>query len=461
MTPLPTLPLPLRWRLTLWYLLTFGIILVLFITFLYFQLRANLFDQLDVSLQLVAAQTANGVERVDEQLLFSDVEGVFETDFVVFLTAVNGTIWDTTGLNLNIAPPSPPQPGLSTIMRGDDRWRVFSQEVSVDSVSGYIDVVGDMDPINDTLDGLLTLMAIGGPLALVLAGLGGGFLASRALRPIDRMTNTAQAISGSDLSQRIQYEGPPDEVGRLAQTFDSMLDRLQTAFARERQFTGDAAHELRTPLAALKGRIGVTLSRSRSQTVYQDTLQDMEAQVDRLIRLSNDLLFMARLDQGHFQPHLERIELDDFMGAVVDQIRPLTSAKSITLNESIPDDLTLRGDMDLLIRLFLNVLDNAVKFTGKNGRITLSASASSDNIQIAIDDNGPGIAAEHLPHLFERFYRVEGDRARGVGHNERGGAGLGLAIAHEIARFHGGTLAVQSTQGQGTIVKVQLPCGPV
>ncbi|KAA3660338.1 MAG: hypothetical protein DWQ04_19700, partial [Chloroflexi bacterium] len=105
MTPLPTLPLPLRWRLTLWYLLTFGIILVLFITFLYFQLRANLFDQLDVSLQLVAAQTANGVERVDEQLLFSDVEGVFETDFVVFLTAVNGTIWDTTGLNLNIAPP--------------------------------------------------------------------------------------------------------------------------------------------------------------------------------------------------------------------------------------------------------------------------------------------------------------------------------------------------------------------
>jgi heavy metal sensor kinase len=451
-------PLPLRWRLTLWYLLTLSVILVLFATFLYFQLRANLFDQLDASLQLVASQTAINVKQVDDRLVFAAVAGVAETDFVIYVTAVSGTIWDKTGLNLNIQPSQPPQLGHTTILRGDDKWRMFSQEVSSDGVDGYLSVVGDMDPISDTLDGLLALMLIGGPLALVLAGLGGGFLASRALKPIDRMTQTAQAITASDLNQRIQYEGSADEVGRLAQTFDAMLDRLQTAFERERQFTGDAAHELRTPLAALKGRIGVTLSRTRSQTVYQETLQDMEKQVDRLIRLSNDLLFMARLDQGQFQPHLERIELSDFMGAVVDLIRPLATSKSIILDESIPAALMLRGDMDLLIRLFLNVLDNAVKFTPENGRISLNASLNDDHVQITITDTGPGIAANHLPHLFERFYRAESDRVRKFGGNGRGGAGLGLAIAHEIARFHGGTLAVQSTQGQGTTVVTQIPC---
>ncbi|MCA9927122.1 MAG: HAMP domain-containing protein [Anaerolineales bacterium] len=449
--------LPLRWRLTLWYLLTLGIILISFATFLYFQLRANLFDQLDASLQLVASQIAISVEKTDQQLAFISENRSAETDFTIFLTAVDGTVWDKTGRNLNTRPPDAPQPGLKTLLIGDDRWRVLSQEVSVDDMSGYLEIVGDMDPISDTLDRLLTLMLIGGPAALVLAGLGGVFLASRALKPIDHMTQTAQAISAGDLHQRIQHEGPSDELGRLAQTFDTMLDRLQTAFERERRFTGDAAHELRTPLTALKGRIGVTLSRTRLPGEYQETLQEMEEQVDRLIRLSSDLLFMARLDQGQFRPHFEQIELNEFMAAVVDQIRPLAAAKSISLDTAVSTQLTLQGDMDLLIRLFLNLLDNGVKYTPENGRVTLHAAAKANSVQITISDTGPGIAAEHLPHLFERFYRVEGDRARKPDHDRHGGAGLGLAIAHEIARFHGGTMTVQSEPGKGTTFVVQLP----
>jgi heavy metal sensor kinase len=290
-----------------------------------------------------------------------------------------------------------------------------------------------------------------------LAGLGGYFLASRALRPIDDITRTAQAISAGDLSQRLHYQGPPDEVGRLAHTFDSMLDRLQAAFVRERRFTGDAAHELRTPLTALKGRIGVTLSRSRQPAVYQETLRDMEGQVDRLIRLSSDLLFMARLDQGQMRPQLEQIELADFIGAVVDQVRALATAKNITIEEAIPAGLTLPGDMDLLIRLFLNLLDNAVKYTPENGRILTSAAGDSAFVEVAVQDSGPGIAAEHLPHLFDRFYRVESDRTRLTQNGDQGGTGLGLAIAHEIARMHNGRLAVESELGVGTTFVVQLP----
>jgi signal transduction histidine kinase len=320
---------------------------------------------------------------------------------------------------------------------------------------------------------------LGLPLALLLAGVGGYLLASRALQPVDGITQTAQAISASDLDQRIYYQGPADEIGRLASTFDNMLDRLQAAFVRERRFTGDAAHELRTPLAALKGRIGVTLSQPRQAEAYAETLQDMEVQVDRLIRLSNDLLLMARLDQGQLRPQLDTIIFSDFLGAVVDQVRPLLEAKSINLTTTIPPDLTLEGDLDLLIRLHLNLLDNAVKYTPPGGRVAVEAEGREKGVTISISDNGPGIQPEHLPYLFDRFYRVESDRSRAGqqpvlggsvpgsspkrreggqgGGSTIGGDGLGLAIAYEIVRAHGGELSVQSEVGQGTTLVVNLP----
>jgi heavy metal sensor kinase len=430
---------------------------MLFATFLYFQLRANLFDQLDTSLQLVASQTAISAELTNGQLAFVDTDTAAEIDFVIFLTAVDGTVWDKTGRNNAIQPLQPFQPGLTTMLIGDDHWRVFSQKVTEAGTIGYIQVIGDIDPISDTLDRLLTLILIGGPLTLILAGLGGVFLASRALRPIDRMTQTAQTISASDLNRRIEYVGPADEVGRLAQTFDSMLDRLQTSFERERRFTGDAAHELRTPLAALKGQIGVTLSQSRQPEVYRETLADMKQQVDRLIRLSSDLLFMARLDQGQMTRQMERIDVRDFLGAVVDQIRPLAADKSIALIENTSPDLTIQGDFDLLLRLFLNLLDNAVKYTPENGRVIITAEQNDTNTIISITDTGPGIPPEHLPHLFERFYRVDGGRSRGQHNHNQGGAGLGLSIAYEIARAHSGSLTAQNKLGEGATFIVQLP----
>jgi len=455
------LRLPLQWRLTLWYLLTLGVILALFAAFLYVQLRHTLLSQLDTSLQLVASQAVINVDRDGTRLAFQNVENQpnsgrpLSDDVVIYLTAVDGTIWDRSGSMAGV-PVSPPfQPGFTTFTSGDDEWRVFLQEVRADNVTGWLQIIGNMDPISDTLDRLLTLMLLGGPLALLLAGVGGYFLAARALQPIDQMTQTAQAISASDLNQRIGYQGPADAVGRLAQTFDTMLDRLQTAFERERRFTGDAAHELRTPLAALKGRIDVTLSQPRRPDIYVETLQEMEGQVDRLVRLSSDLLFMARLEQGQTGRQLELIDLPDFLAALADQVRPLAAAKAITITETIPDGLQLQGDMDLLIRLFLNLLDNAVKYTPDNGRVAISAVQQKSELHVMITDSGPGIAAEHLPHLFERFYRAEDARSRLAAAG--GGAGLGLAIAYEIARAHGGCLQVTSPPGQGATFTAVFP----
>jgi signal transduction histidine kinase len=178
--------------------------------------------------------------------------------------------------------------------------------------------------------------------------------------------------------------------------------------------------------------------------------------VDRLIRLSNDLLFMARLDQKQLRSMRDPIDLEPFLGAVVDQIRPLAAAKSIRLQESIPADLRVQGDIDLLIRLFLNLLDNAIKYTPVTGTVQVSAVRVGGQVEIAIRDSGPGIAAAHLPHVFTRFYRAEADRARRAEQNGQGGAGLGLAIAQEIARAHGGQIGVTSEVGVGTTFTVCL-----
>ncbi len=455
--------IPLRWRLTIWYLLTLGVILLLFAAFLYWQLQRSLYDQVDTTLQLAASQALINVDAEGDTIAFQNIENPANAaqpqndDLTFYLLATDGALVDQLGRETAVPPQTSFQPGYVTISTKEDRWRIFTQAVAADNAAGWVQVVQNLDPIDETLEKLLTQMTIGLPLALALAGIGGLFLASRALQPVARITHTAESISGSDLNRRIQYQGPADELGRLAHTFDAMLDRLQAAFERERRFTGDAAHELRTPLAALKGRIGVTLSRPRPVPEYTDTLQEMEGQVDRLIHLSNDLLFMARLDQGERPLQLEPIVLRDFLGAIMDQVSPLAEAKQIALRETILDDLTIRGDIDLLIRLFLNLLDNAIKYTPEGGQVTIAAQLENKQVNITIADTGPGIPAEHLPHLFERFYRVEEDRARRGRGNGQSGAGLGLAIAYEIVRAHGGQLAVESQINQGTTFVVHLP----
>lgn len=455
--------IPLRIRLTLWYTASLALILFLFALFLYLQLERSLLTQVDMGLEIAAAQAFINLDQEGGRLAFQNVDENRETlrllndDIVIYLLAPDGSAWGRLGSPDEAPMIGTPTAGYTTMLADKEQWRVYNRPVSIGRAAGWLQVVQELEPVEQTLQSLLRQIVFGLPVALVLAGVGGFFLASRALRPIDQITRTAQDINVNDLHQRINYTGPADEVGRLATTFDHMLARLETAFERERRFTGDASHELRTPLTALKGRIGVTLGKPRQRTAYVETLQEMEQQVDRLIRLSSDLLFMARLDQRQYDESSERIVLCDFMGAIVAQVRPLAEANSIDLTENIPADIVIQGQTDLLIRLFLNLLDNAVKYTPVNGRVTIQAQKQGQNVQIAISDTGPGIAAEHLPYLFERFYRVEGARTRRREHNGQAGAGLGLAIAHEIVRAHGGNLSVESEVGQGTIIIVELP----
>jgi heavy metal sensor kinase len=455
---------PLRLRLTGWYILLLGLTLLLFSGYLYFQLEREEFAQSKATLEIepvlkaVASQLIEEVDgRSDRPFFertnnFSAASDRFkEKSLAARLISANGEVWDGYG-NYQMAPIwIPKAPGYAYLPDDETIWYIYSQPVG----KNWLQVMQSFKSSYEVAEELVKHIFLSLPMVLFLTGLGGLFLSDRALRPIDRVTRIAQNISASDLTERINYRGATDEVGRLAKTFDRMLDRLQAAFERERQFVADASHELRTPLTAIKGQIGVALSRSRPLLEYEKILKNLEKEVDRLIRLANALLFLARFDRNQIHCHLEKVELSNLLLAIVEQVSPLAELQQVVLTENIASGLYVTGDSDYLIRLFLNLLDNAIKYTPPAGRVSISAKQQgTSKVQIAISDTGIGISPEHLTRLCQRFYRVEADRS---GHT--GGAGLGLAIADEIVRLHGGHLKVESKLNKGSTFTVDLPTG--
>lgn len=454
----------LRLRLTAWYTLLMALTLVFFSGYLYLRMERSLLAQMDVALQVTASQALTNLDEENGRLAFQQTEAsqlvanrLSQAGFAVRLLASDGTVWDGFGGYTEVPLWIPSTAGYHTLGTEEARWRVYSQPIQVPGEQSviWLQVAQSMAALQDVVENLRTQMLLGLPFILVLAGFGGYLLADRALRPIDRITRTAQAISASRLSRRINYIGPQDEVARLAATFDRMLDRLQAAFEHERRFTADAAHELRTPLTAIKGRLDVILNRPRTVAEYESALHDLEQEIDRLIQLSADLLLLARLDQRRLPWQPQRVDLSELLHAVAEQMRPLADANGLILTEEVLPGLSIVGDPDHLIRLFLNLLDNAVKYTPSGGQVTLRAGKEQTGVWVAVSDTGPGIPSEHLPHVFERFHRVEEARSR-----KSGGAGLGLAIVYEIARWHGGTVEVQSEPGRGATFIVHLPSQP-
>lgn len=460
--------IPIRMRLTLWYLASLGLLLFVFSAYIYIQLENELQEQVESALRIAANQAEANIVAEDGKLVFenTDVTRRIEDEFSLYLVAEDGRIWDQLGRK--------DAPVATKFHRGfevleeeeeSEHWRVYFTRVRDETgqVRGWLQVGQSFTVIDTPLEALRRQVLFAIPIVSLAAAAGGYLLAMLSLLPIDRITRTAQNIDADDLSQRIDYQGAQDETGRLALTFDRMLDRLERGFAREKRFTSDAAHELRTPLTALKGRIGVTLSQQRAVENYQSTLVEMEQQVDRLIRLSNDLLFMARFDQSQQREPSTRINIGELLASVMDQVRQLAEDNALTLTTDFQPNLIINGKMDLLIRLFLNLIDNAIKYTPSGESVHVSAERIDKRVCIKVKDTGEGISTEHLPRLFDRFYRVEKDRARRIEQNGdtyiqgQGGTGLGLAIAYEITQVHNGQLVVESAVGEGATFICYLP----
>jgi len=468
----------IRFRIALLISSLMLIVLIGFGVFIYVSLSTQLLKSLDAGLRLSAGQLLPTLENEDGDLVFGRGDvlavGAVEQDDLLRLLTVTGEILDVRGQIDDV--PIPPASitddgGFYTTAYADpqaeegqeqtreegwqdhqDSMRLYSAPVIADGqIIAYLQIGRSLESIQDTLGRLLTLLLIAGPALLGVTSVSGYWLAGRSLAPIEDIRRQAAAISAEDLSQRLATGLPDDEVGRLAQTFDQMLARLNESFQRQRRFTADASHELRTPLAIIRGEVDVALDRPRSPEDYVVILRSVGVEAERMSRLASHLLQLSRGDTGEMVIERERIDLTNFLRVLLDQMKPQADAANVILQADLPDQLIILGDVDRLLQLFLNLLDNAFAYA-PNSTVWVRARTTQGAVEIEVADTGPGIHPEHLPHLFERFYRVDKARSR-----SSGGNGLGLSIAREIALAHGGEIAVHSAPGKGATFVVRLP----
>lgn len=313
-------------------------------------------------------------------------------------------------------------------------------------------VVGQpMGNIVSALGTLRRTLFLAGPLTLLLSAGGGLFLARRALKPVDRMIQTTRKIEETDLSRRIDVK-TNDELGRLAATLNAMLERLERAFHRQRQFTDDASHELRTPLSVIEAEASLALRRKRPADDYRDALAIVVDEAKNMNRLIDQLLTLARADASQDTLDLELVDLAEIAWETIATMMPLAEEKDVTLTTGSMASVVVNGDRARLKRLLVNLIDNAIRYTQSGGTVTVSVKQNSDSVEFTVTDTGIGIPAGHLPQIFERFYRVDKARSRA-----EGGSGLGLSICKQIAEEHGGSISVESEEGEGTKFAVRVP----
>jgi signal transduction histidine kinase len=520
-------PLPIRLRLTLWYALVLALALLFFGLFLHLTTTRALYTQVDASLKVLAGQAAAALQ--DENglpaLRSSDeptppLPALLATrGYAVRLITGSGQVLDSAG-ECHLLPAIPPEPGFTTCSAGGELWRLYTitlpppanhddlpedaatrkinfakavqypnpaaaaSSASPGADTGgntYLQVAQSLAGVQGAERRMRTLLGAGIAAALALAGAGGAFLADRALRPIERITQGARRIGAQDLGQRLNLNLPDDEVGRLARTFDEMLARLEEAFLRERQFTSDAAHELRTPLTVLKGTIGVALHRPRTAAQYREVLHSLEAEVDRLIDLCEDLLALARSENAAPGDLGPVSDLGQAAALAVERLRPFATARGVALELEIEAPLPVRGSPEQLGRAIYNLVHNAIKYTPSGGHVRVTGRIVPGELphaagrgslpsrtpapphmvaaaEVQVTDDGPGISPEDLPRIFAPFFRTDRARTRTTGSQPgSAGAGLGLTIARAIARAHGGDITAASTPGQGSTFVLSLP----
>ncbi len=345
---------------------------------------------------------------------------------------------------------------------GGGRLRMVTYPVFDDLVPRYlVQVAASTTSLDDNMFELRLLLFISVPLTILAAALGGLFLAKKAFDPIDRIIRTAQSISAEHLDKRLDTGKVDDEVTRLSRTLNDMFDRIEEAFRLQKQFTADASHELKTPLTILLGEMEVALANPRTSEDYVGTLKSAVEEIRRITKIVDELLTIARLESGQLRLQKLPVRLDELLLDAVSKTSAYASKRSISIsfevrNQSNGDDeeIMIAGDEDKLLSVFINLLDNAVKYSDDNSSIRVVQTTGNNSAIVEISDNGVGITKEDLPHVFDRFYRA--DKSRSSAGN-RSGTGLGLPISKYLIEALGGSISIKSEAGAGTTVTVKLP----
>ncbi|MBS3907121.1 MAG: HAMP domain-containing protein [Syntrophaceae bacterium] len=486
----------LRFKLTLWYVLILGILLISFSSFLYLTLSRSLYRDVDHKLRSLAELIALESTSPLSKFGFGNIDQTLEASMNLkpigkFIQVLDesGRIGRTSEnlksvqLPISLNALRNGSKGLITYETnhslGNTPLRIITYPVKENNqVTKMIQVASSLEDVEDAINTLLVILIVTVPSILVIASLGGQFLANKALKPVDRVTQAARMITSQNLNQRIQTLKVKDEISRLIDTFNEMISRLDQSFRQVKQFTTDASHELKTPLTILKGEVEVALRKKRPLHEYEQVLESNLEEIDRMSKIVEDLLLLSKADIGEIRLNREDIHLTRFIAGLTEQMKILAQPKNIRIEISNhQNEIHVLGDTLRMRELFINLIENGIKYTEAGGSILITLTKETDPppealrragdsvnpltpkekkaapfAKIIVADTGIGIAREDQEKIFNRFFRVDKARSR-----EQGGSGLGLSICKWIVEAHQGEITVESEPGKGSSFIVKLP----
>jgi len=477
----------LRFKLTLWYVLILGILLISFSSFLYFTLSKSLYRDVDNKLrslaELIASESASPLSKFG----FGNIDQTLETSMNLkpigkFIQVLDesGNIGRKSDNLKNVQLPI----SLSALKNASKGLITFETNRSFENaplriitfpvleknhINKIVQVASSLEDVEDALNTLLLILIIAVPLALLVASLGGQFLASKALKPVDHITQTARMITSQNLNQRINPPKVKDEISRLVETLNEMISRLDRSFRQVKQFSTDASHELKTPLTILKGEVEVALRKERVPHEYEQVLKSNLEEINRMSQIVEDLLLLSRADSGEIRLNKEDMNLNEILNELVAHVNVLAQSKNLRIETSNHhEEIHIFGDPLRIRALFLNLIENGIKYTEEGGSIHIlltkdtlvqdgkqSGRAQGEQeefVKVIVSDTGIGIAREDQERIFDRFFRVDKARSR-----EQGGSGLGLSICKWIVEAHRGKIEVESELGKGSSFIIKLP----
>jgi len=452
-------------RLTLWYLAIFALAQVIFGAGMWMILRESLFDLVDDGLEAQIEDLTKFLQSQPKDRPFGELQHeIGQTyavehagDYLQIYADSNLLIYRSEFLKSHPAALLSPDQVDRQIERSrkiaGHHFRFLFQKLEVNGRVYTVEMGMPADDAVETLHLFRSYLLMFAPLLLLVAAGGGFWLSRRALSPVDTLVQSAREIGGTSLNRRLQKLETGDELQRLSDTLNEMLDRIEAAFLRITQFTADASHELRTPVSLIRTEAELALRRSRGEAEYKESLRHILLEAERTTVLIEQMLALARTDSGREILQLQPTDLRQTLGGVVNNWQQVAVVRNLEFSSSLDSsDCLVMGDETLLRRLVDILLDNAFKYTPAPGWIHLTLQLKSESAVIIVQDSGVGISAEEHSKIFERFYRVDKARSRA-----QGGVGLGLAIAKWIVTRHRGSITVESQSEKGTTFRVELP----
>lgn len=455
----------LHFRLIVWYSALVIAALLAFAAYTYHGLHRKLYSDMEHTLSRRAHQIADNIlaQETQPRAIAHQIHSVYSPEannrFIRIVNPDHSVLYISgksqdgrfDPASIPVIAGNPPPIRIDRLA-DHNTMLILTIPALVHDVSYSIEMGMPTEDIENTLHGLLLTLLWGLPVIILIVSAGGYWLIRRSLQPVENIRSTAQQITFGNLSNRLPMSMTGDALEHLSVTLNQMLDRLENAYEQASRFSADASHELRTPLTIMRGELEALVREKDTPARLQERIGSVLEETERLSRIAESLLAISRLDAGEARMEQKECDLAALAQNTAEQMTLLAEEKQIALHIYTPEPVMVSGDSARLKQVVVNLLDNAIKYTGEHGNVWLKVSMSPQKAVLEVRDDGIGIPSTALPHLFERFYRVDEARSRATG-----GAGLGLSIVRSICVAHGGNIEIQSAEGQGTLCRVELP----